>query len=135
MSVKALIPLLFLFIFFNQVKAACEDNWLVKKRIENNTEIVEKYYCDFGCSELLNGCKMNEFFGLIASIIITALSFLLIQTLEYPFSLYINIISVAFFVVLVASDIFGSVARLVIIGSTLALVVQIMIIVLRRMRL
>jgi hypothetical protein len=131
-AVKTILSSLAFLFFLPFVLAACEENWLVKRTIVNNTEIVEKTYCDFGCSTLTNSCKMNDFTSLIFSVLITAVTFFLIQILEYPFNLYLNVFAIAIYIIVAASDIFGSISRLVIIASTLALIVQTFIILLKR---
>jgi hypothetical protein len=131
-AVKTILSSLAFLFFLPFVLAACEGNWLVKRTILNDTEIIEKIYCDFGCSTLTNGCKMNDFTSLIFSVLVTAVTFFLIQILEYPFSLYFNIFAIAIYVTVAASDIFGSISRLIIVASTLALIAQTFIILLRR---
>lgn len=131
-AIRTILSILAFFFFLPFVLAACEGNWLVKRTVVNNTEIVEKTYCDFGCSTLTNNCKMNDFTSLIFSVLVTGVTFFLIQILEYPFSLYLNIFAIAIYVTLAASDVFGNISRLVIVASTLALIAQTLIILLRK---
>ncbi len=135
MNIKFFYLVFFIFILFlNSVNAFCQNDYLVKEKIENNTTITTHIKCDFGCSNNLNICKPPDLISLFILIIISFILFILLFNSNLITRIVVLIFILVLLILLTVSDFPTPFLRLFLILTTLVVIGILIETLLRKVR-
>ncbi len=112
---KQFLLVLFILFSFHNVFGLCENNYQIIETREGTENITIKKYCDFGCANGLGICRPPEFLTTAGVILFGFISFLLFQTLNYPFTVISATFLLIITVPLAVTEYFTGVSRLLLI--------------------